>query len=151
MQQSLSAQVEAARASLAADKIKPAIQQLNAFEQEVSGQDKIDVLHDQTSLWSVSRAFGMTLELLAAVDSMEHLWCGEDRCCSRQTRDEELVRRIRSGDRSAFDQLLGPHIGSCSTACAPTCKTMLTSKTLSRNRCCAHSPSCISCVRQDCG
>ena len=34
-----------------------------------------------------------------------------DRCRSRQTRDEELVRRIRSGDRSAFDQLLEPHIG----------------------------------------
>lgn len=33
-----------------------------------------------------------------------------DRCCSRQMRDEELVHRVRSGDRSAFDELLEPHI-----------------------------------------
>ena len=29
---------------------------------------------------------------------------------SRQMRDEELVRRVRSGDRRAFDELLEPHV-----------------------------------------
>lgn len=33
-----------------------------------------------------------------------------DRCRSRQMRDEELVRRVRSGDRNAFDELLEPHV-----------------------------------------
>lgn len=33
-----------------------------------------------------------------------------DRCRSRQIRDEELVRRVRSGDRNAFDELLEPHV-----------------------------------------
>src|SRR5689334_8914729 len=33
-----------------------------------------------------------------------------DRCRSRQMRDEELVRRVRCGDRNAFDELLQPHV-----------------------------------------
>ena len=33
-----------------------------------------------------------------------------DRCRSRQMRDEELVYRVRSGDKNAFNELLQPHL-----------------------------------------
>lgn len=45
-----------------------------------------------------------------AVIESKHEVIESDHCRSRQMRDEELVGRVRSGDRDAFDELLEPHV-----------------------------------------